>query len=64
MKTYTVYWAGNETGRKDGETIKEFNTEAEAIAFARQTLKDCGDEFENCVYSGIGISCDGTPIEW
>ena len=64
MKTYTVYWIGNETGRKDGEIIKEFTSEAKAIAFARKTLKECGDEFDGCAFGGIGIDCDGKPVEW
>lgn len=64
MDKYTVYWVGSETGRLEGEIIKEFDNAADAINCAHKILKECGNEFEDCTFSGIGIDCNGKPMEW
>lgn len=49
---YTVYWVA---GERDGETLGEFETENEAIKFARAFYDEHEDEFDPCC-GGAGIA--------
>lgn len=56
-----VYFVG---GERDGEVIGRFDTEAEAIKFARKFEKEHEDEFDE-LCGGVGISNpNGEPVEW
>lgn len=50
--SYTVYWTG---GENDGKTIAGFDSEAEAIKFAKDFYKQHEDEFDP-VCGGVGIA--------
>lgn len=59
---YVVYWTG---GERDGETLGEFDSEAEAIKFAREFQKQHEAEFDpSC--GGVGIADpDGNDVtDW
>ena len=58
---YTVFWIA---GVRDGETLGEFETEKDAVDFARRFFSKHKTEFDPCC-GGVGIvDADGTPIEW
>lgn len=50
-RKYVVYWVG---GEKDGETLREFDTELKAIEFAKEYRKEHEDEFDP-TWGGTGI---------
>lgn len=58
---YTVIWVA---GKRDGETLKEFDDRSDAIQFANEYYKDHEEEFDP-VYGGVSIiDKDGNSIEW
>lgn len=61
-QAYTVYWVA---GDRDGETLGEFETEAEAIKFAREFEKEHKDEFDpSCGGVGIADPDGGEVVDW
>ena len=60
--TYEVFWVG---GKRDGEVLKTFDDEWDAIQFARAFMEDHEEEFEPC-YGGVSINAsDGHEvIDW
>lgn len=58
---YTVYWIA---GERDGETLAEFASEAEAIMFAKKFIEEHEDEFD-AFCGGVGIEDErGGVLEW
>lgn len=60
-KSFTVFFVA---GARDGETLGTFETEAEAIRFARQFQEEHEEEFDPCC-GGVGIvDNNNNPVEW
>lgn len=61
MKEYTVFHVG---GKEDGQILKTFSTECEAIRFAEKYWTEHEHEFDP-VCGGVGIADnDNNPVEW
>lgn len=48
---YIVYWIG---GKRDGEVLAEFFTEAEAVNYAKTFYNDYIDQFQPGI-GGVGV---------
>lgn len=58
---YEVYWIG---GERDGQTVGKFETESEAVSFAKKFSAEHENEFDEC-WGGVGIvDPDNNPVEW
>ena len=58
---YTVFWVA---GKRDGQELGNFETEREAIKFAKEFLNEHEEEFDP-VCGGVAIADgDGKIIEW